>query len=222
LGSCCSPKGYRWVFSERNARIEARRFRRRGLDPTSQRIVDLLKEQGVQGRSVLEIGGGIGGIQIELLKAGAARAVSVELTPTYEAAAGELLREAGLSDRVERRISDFAETSDGIGEADIVVLNRVICCYPDMRKLAGAAADHAREVLVLSYPKTTWWMRIGLGLSNLGLWIARREFHIFLHRPREITAAAEEHGLRTVASRSGLIWTIAAFHAPATAVLSVE
>src|SRR5437588_3037836 len=142
MGSCCSPKGYRWVFSERSARAEARRYRRRGLDATSKRIVEYLTTEGVEGLSVLEVGGGIGAIQIELLKAGAARAVSVELTPTYEAVARSLLQEHGLEDRVERRVTDFAEDGAAVEPADIVVMNRVICCYPDMPKLAGAAADH--------------------------------------------------------------------------------
>src|SRR5881392_4534964 len=108
MSNCCSPKGYRWVFSERSAQAEARRYRRRGLDATSRRIVDFLRTQGVEGSTVLEVGGGIGGIQIELLKAGAARAVSIELTPTYEEEATALLREMGLEERVERRIMDFA------------------------------------------------------------------------------------------------------------------
>src|SRR5438094_7149788 len=103
MTDCCTPKGYRWVFSERSARAEAKRYRRKGLDATSRRIFDFVKKQGVEGRTVLEVGGGIGVIQIELLKAGAARAVSVELTPTYEEEATALLREMGLEERVERR-----------------------------------------------------------------------------------------------------------------------
>ena len=138
MPDCCSPKGYQWVFSERSARGEARRYRRKGLDGTSRRIVDFLKAQGVEGRTVLEVGGGIGALQLELLKAGASRALSIELTPTYEDVAAGLLREAGLTDRVERRVMDFAEAASQIDGADIVVLNRVICCYPDMPKLAGA------------------------------------------------------------------------------------
>jgi hypothetical protein len=207
---CCSPRGYRRIFSERNARLEADRYRRKGLDEISRRIVEFLKERGVEGRSVLEIGGGIGGIQLELLKAGAARSVSIELTPTYEEAAGGLLREAGLEDRVERRISDFAETAAAVEPADIVVMNRVVCCYPDMPKLIGAAADHAREVMVLSFPRRTLWTRLGLPIANFALWAFRREFHIFLHPPAKILASSEEHGLRTVSNRSGLVWTVAA------------
>ena len=210
MSDCCSPKGYRWVFSEKSARAEARRYRKNGLDGTSKQIFDFLKTQGVEGRSVLEVGGGIGAIQIELLKAGAARAVSVELTPTYEEQAVELLRDAGLTDRVERKIMDFATAGAAVESADIVIMNRVICCYPDMPRLAGAASDHAREVLVMSFPRRTFWMRAGLGIANLMFRAMRREFHIFLHPPRHILATSQEHGLRTVLDDSGFLWTVAA------------
>jgi magnesium-protoporphyrin O-methyltransferase len=210
LSDCCSPKGYRWVFSERSARAEAKRYRRKGLDSTSRRIVDFLKTQGVEGKTVLEVGGGIGAIQIELLKAGAARALSVELTPTYEEVAAALLREAELSDRVERRVMDFAEAADQVDGADVVIMNRVICCYPDMPRLAGAAADHARQLLVMSFPRTTWWMYVGLKVSNFLLWTTRREFHIFLHPTEKIIATSEQHGLEPVLDQQGLVWKVAA------------
>lgn len=210
MGDCCTPKGYRWVFSERSAKMEAKRYRRRGLDATSRRIVDFLKKQGVQGRTVLEIGGGIGAIQIELLKAGAARATSVELTPTYEEVANQLLSEAGLSGRVERKVMDFAEAADQVDGADVVVMNRVLCCYYDMPRLAGAAADHAQRTLVMTFPRRSVWIRAGLGIGNGLLWLTRRHFHIFVHRPAEIMAASERHGLRPVLNQTGLMWTLAA------------
>ena len=210
MSDCCSPKGYRWIFSERSARADAKRYRRKGLDSTSRRIVDFLKEQGVEGRTVLEVGGGIGAIQIELLKAGASHAVSVELTPTYEDVAGDLLRENGLADRVERTVMDFAETAGRVSSADIVILNRVICCYPDMPRLTGAAADHARQLLVMSFPRRTWWLRMGLGMGNAILLLLRREFHIFLHPPTKIISTSRQHGLEQVLDEQGVMWTIAA------------
>src|SRR6266567_8079411 len=178
VSDCCTPKGYRQIFSEKNARGEAKRYRRKGLDGTSRRIADLLKERDVEGRTLLEVGGGIGAIQIELLKAGIARSTNVELTPTYEEAADQLVREAGLADRVERKVTDFAEAVPDVEVADFVVMNRVLCCYPDMPKLAAAAADHARQLLVLSYPRRTWWTRASFGIFNWVLALLRREFHV--------------------------------------------
>lgn len=211
MSDCCSPEGYRRIFSERSARAEARRYRRKGLDTTSRRIVDFVRAQGVEGRTVLEVGGGIGAIQLELLKAGASRAVSIELTPTYEDVARGLLDEAGLTDRVERKVMDFAEGAADVEAADVVVLNRVICCYHDMPRLAGAAADHAREMMVLSFPRRAWWTEIGLTLANGIFRLTRQEFHVFLHPPKQIVATSESHGLRTVHDDQGTLWTVAAF-----------
>jgi len=210
MSDCCSPKGYRWIFSEKNARAEAQSYRKKGLDPTSRRIVDYLKERGVAGRTLLEVGGGVGAIQIELLKAGVTKAISVELTPTYEQVALELLNEAGFADRVERKVTDFAQSAGDFAVADIVIMNRVICCYPDMPVLAGAAADHTGEVLVMSFPKRTWWTRALLLAGNLGLRVTRREFQVFVHPPDQILAEAARHGLRKALDARGIFWEVAA------------
>ena len=210
MSDCCSPKGYRWVFSERNARGEAKRYRRKGLDATSREIVDYLKSQGVGGKTLLEVGGGIGVVQIELLKAGAESAVSVELTPTYEDVATGLLEETHLRDRVRRVVTDFVEAGSAVEAADVVVLNRVLCCYHDMPRLAGAAADHTLRLLVLSYPRRTWWTVASFAVFNWFLAVFRRQFHVFVHRPKEIIATAREHGLEPVLDRPGAFWTVAA------------
>jgi magnesium-protoporphyrin O-methyltransferase len=211
LTDCCTPKGYRTIFSEKSAVTQAKRYRRKGLDGTSKRIFDVVKQQGVEGKTLLEVGGGVGAIEIELLKAGMAQAVNVELTPTYEGAAGKLLGEAGLGDRVERRIMDFAEAGTEVGIADVVVLNRVICCYPDMPKLAGAAADHARGVLVMSFPNNRWWSELGLSFGNFAFGLFRIQFRVFLHAPDAILAAVERHGFKTTFNERGLLWQVAAF-----------
>ena len=210
MNDCCTPKGYRTIFSERSARSEAKRFRRKGLDKLSRRIAELVKERGVEGRTMLEVGGGVGAIEIELLIAGAIRAVNVELTPTYENAARELLLEAGLGDRVERRVADFVEAEAEVEAADFVVLNRVVCCYPDMPKLTAAAAKHARRALVMSFPNDRWWTRVGLNLVNFGFRVLRVQFQVFLHRPALILAEAERDGLLITSSQRGVIWQVIA------------
>ena len=210
MSDCCTPKGYRRIFSEKNAAGEARRYRRKGLDGTSKRIVDFIRERGVEGKTLLEVGGGIGAIEVELLKAGMARAVNVELTPTYEAAAGELLVEAGLGDRVERRLMDFAEAGTEVDTADVVVMNRVICCYPDMPRLARAAADRARVLLVMSFPSDRWLTRLGVSLTNFGLRVMRMQFRVFLHPPALILAAVEQRGFRLTVNQPGFLWQVVA------------
>jgi magnesium-protoporphyrin O-methyltransferase len=211
VSDCCTPKGYGQIFSAKNAAGEAKRYRRKGLDGTSKRIFDFVRERGVEGKTLLEVGGGIGAIEIELLKAGMARAINVELTPTYEAAARELLAEAGLTDHVERRVMDFAQSGPEVETADVVVMNRVICCYPDMPKLAGAAANRTKGLLVMSFPNRRWWTRLGLTVANFGFRVIRLQFRVFLHPPELIQAAVQQHGFRTRFNERGLLWQVNAF-----------
>ena len=112
MGCCQPPRGYARLFSKRAARRDAKRYRERGLDDTAAEMVAFLRDRGIEGASVLEIGGGVGAIQLELLEAGAERATNLELSPEYEDAARELVHERGLDDRVERRLGDLVEAPE--------------------------------------------------------------------------------------------------------------
>jgi len=184
------------MFSPRTARRSLERYRSKGLDEIERRIVASAKVAGVQGARVLEIGGGIGVIQAELLQVGAATGEIVELVVAYEPYARELASDKGLSDRVTFRVVDLVQDPDDVEPADVVVLNRVVCCSPDGIELTGIAGRLARRTLVLSYPRDVVWVRLGVGLINLGQRLFGRSFRAFVHSPAKLRAAVEEQGLR--------------------------
>jgi magnesium-protoporphyrin O-methyltransferase len=184
------------MFSRRAARRSLERYRSKGLDEIERRIVTSAKETGIRGARVLEIGGGIGVVQAELLEVGAATGEVVELVGTYEPYARELASDKGLSDRVTFRVVDLLEDPDDVEPADVVVLNRVVCCSPDGIELTGIAGRLARRTLVLSYPRDVAWVRLAVGLLNLGQRLSRRSFRAFVHSPAKLRAAVEEQGLR--------------------------
>ena len=204
--NCCSAKGCDEFFTERVARRDASRYRRSGIDGSAQRVVDFVREQGIEGESVLEVGGGVGAIQLELLRAGAARAENVELSPAYEPYAAELIQADGVEGRVERHLLDFAIQGDDVQPADVVVLHKVVCCYPDFEALVGAAAVHARRQLVLTFPRESWWMTLGLGVANLVERARRRSFRVYVHSPAAMLAVARSHGLEPTARHRGRFW----------------
>jgi 16S rRNA G966 N2-methylase RsmD len=197
------------MFDSRFARRMATRYRRRGLDRTAQRMVDLLTESGVQNATVLEIGGGVGEIHLELLKRGAASATNLELSPAYDAEARRLLAEYGLSGRVNRRQVDIATDPAAVPPADIVVLHRVVCCYPDYAKLLTAAADHARHRVAFSCPPRNRASRAVVAAQNLGLRVAGRDFRTFVHPPAAMLAVVTGRGLRPTAAHRGRLWQVA-------------
>lgn len=206
---CCSPSAYGRVFSERWARLDARRYRAQGLDPTARRIVHHLAARGLAGCTVLEVGGGIGALGIELLGAGAERVVNVELSTGYERTARRLLERRGLLGRVERLLGDIATARDLVPAADVVVLHRVVCCYPDADSLVGAAADRAERDLVLSFPRDSWWNRLGFGALDLALAAFSTGFRTFVRPPEQILRAAMERGFVTEREERAAVWQLA-------------
>lgn len=209
MAGCCSPRDYHRFFSKRFARSFAKKYRKRGLDKTARKMADFLRERGIEGVTVLEIGGGVGEIEIELLKAGAARAQNLELSPAYEEEARTLAEEAGLGGRVEWKIHDIAEDPETVEPADVVVMHRVVCCYPDYERLLGAAADHARRALVFSYPPRNGLSRIFYGVFNLVMRLMGSGFRGFPHPPGAMLAVLERRGLRRTYEHHGRIWQVA-------------
>jgi 2-polyprenyl-3-methyl-5-hydroxy-6-metoxy-1,4-benzoquinol methylase len=209
MSGCCDPRGCDRMFDDRFAKHQATRYRKKGLDRTARRMVDLLAERGVDGATVLEIGGGVGDIQIELLRLGAASATNLELSPGYEAEAARLLDETGLTGRVDRRLADIATDPDAAGPADIVILHRVVCCYPDFPTLLAAAARHARSQLVFSFPPRNAVSRTVVGIQNRLLGWGGRRFRTFAHAPTAMLAVLAEHGLHATVAHHGAVWQVA-------------
>lgn len=192
------------------ARHEARRYRRRGLLRSGRGLVSLAGEPA--GASVLDVGGGVGNLSLELLERGAAQATVVELSDGYEEAAASLLAEHHLGERVERRVGDFVLEAGLVEPHDLVVLHRVVCCYPDGTALVSAAATHARRRLLLTYPRESVLTRLGVRAVNLWLRLTRCGFRTYVHSVAGIEAAADREGLRlTRREPQGLFWENAVF-----------
>lgn len=208
MAGCCRPESYNRLFSARQAKLDAVRYRKRGLGGTSRDLVQLAGD--VSGATVLEVGGGVGAIELDLLAAGADRATNVELSGEYEEEAAKLIGERGLGERVDRRVADFV--TEPVEAADVVVMHRVVCCYPDVDLLVGVAAAHTRERLLLTYPRERPWTRIGIRAINLLMRISSSTFRAFVHPVSCITAAAEREGLTLeLRERPGLIWENAVY-----------
>jgi 16S rRNA G966 N2-methylase RsmD len=208
MGDCCDRPGYQTVFDDRFARRTARAYRKRGLNKTQLRMVSFLTEHGIQDASVLEIGGGVGDLQVELLSRGAREATNLEISRNYETEAAALLERTGIADRVIRRFVDIATSPDEVAPADVVVLHRVVCCYPDYPRLLSAAATHARRLLVFSYPPRNLFTRALLRCENLLHRLRGGDFRAFAHPPGAMIAAAEAQGLSVSYRHRGLTWHI--------------
>ena len=209
--TCCQREGIADQFGRRTAAWHLRRFRKRGPRPTTRLLIDMLRAQGVRDASILDIGGGVGAIYHELLGAGAQFAVHVDISPDYLGAAREEAERRGHAERVELVRGDFVEVAPTLAEFDVVTLDRVICCYPDMERLVDLAADKARRVVGAVYPRQAWWMRAMVVSVNALSRIRRSGFRTYVHPPSAIDARLRTHGLERRAFRRTIGWEIAVY-----------
>jgi SAM-dependent methyltransferase len=205
---CC----YDDEFDEAIADRDLRAYRRLGPGRTTRILAEALAGSGANGLTVLDIGGGIGSLHRLLLEAGATSAVDVDASAPYLAAAAREAERLGLASRVAFVHGDLvATTEDQIAPADLVGLDRVVCCYPDVDGLVGAAARLTRRRLGIAVPPDGRAARLGVGLINLWQRVIRSRLRMHAHDHAAIARAAERFGLdQRDVLRAGL-WRVLVF-----------
>jgi hypothetical protein len=208
---CCQCRGTESQFDRGEAERKLRAYRRGGPVLSTRILLDALVAEGVAGMTLLDIGGGVGAIQHELLKAGAARATDVDASNAYlDAARAETARQ-GHADRATFHHGDFVALADEIAPADIVTLDRVICCYHDMPALVGRSSAKVTRLYGLVYPRDTWWVRAGLKAENAMHWLQRTPFRVFAHRSAEVDAVVRRNGLERRFKRNAGPWQVVVY-----------
>lgn len=206
--TCCQCQGIEQMFDDRMARRQLRQYRRKGPAKATRRLLEAIAAGGIGGRTFIDVGGGVGAIQHDLMGRGAARGTSADASPAYLAAARTEAEARGYASRMRYVDGDFVERAGELEGADIVTLDRVVCCYPDMPAMLGAAASLARSSVGLIIPRGTRLMRFGVGVANLIQRLRRHPFRIYVHDPDEVEAVLAEHGMSRRYLRDGLVWRV--------------
>ncbi|MEJ7811915.1 MAG: methyltransferase domain-containing protein [Gemmatimonadaceae bacterium] len=190
---------------------DLKRYRRKGPINTTRLLVEALRAEGVEGLTLLDIGGGVGVVHHELLAAGVREVVHVDAAPEYiEAARGEAERR-GHGARVHFRRGDFVEIAPDLSAAGVVTLDRVICCYGDMPALVGASAAKAERLYGVVYPRDGVPMKALIPMANLVFRLRRRTFRVFLHASAAVDAEIRAQGLRRRSTRYTPLWQVVVY-----------
>jgi SAM-dependent methyltransferase len=207
---CCGP-AFAELFDEREARHDLESYRSSGPSAAARQLIHALTEEGIRGAELIDIGAGVGAIFNELLTAGAARALDVDYSRAFIEAAREESTRRGHADRVEFRFGDFVQLAPDIPAADVVTLDRVICCYPNVRALVSLSASRARRLYGVVAPVDAWWTRAGArGLNGL-MWLMRRHMRFYVHRRSLVDALLADAGFAPIIRQRAGFWEVVAY-----------
>jgi magnesium-protoporphyrin O-methyltransferase len=207
----CQCEGIEQCFNSRRVTNDLESYRTRGLARSSRLLIEALRAQGVEGLTLLDIGGGVGGIIHALLRAGAREATDVDASAAYLAAAREEAARQGLADRITFEHGDFVALAPSLPAADIVTLDRVICCYDDMPALVKLSAERAEKLYGVVYPRDTWWIRLYIRLENVIQRIRRAPMRFFVHPTAAVEARIRAQGLERRFYKTAGPWQVVVY-----------
>jgi 2-polyprenyl-3-methyl-5-hydroxy-6-metoxy-1,4-benzoquinol methylase len=212
MDSCgCEPGGFASIFDRRNAEKDRDRYRRNGPDRTTRMLLELLAPYRSAGSTVLDIGGGIGIIDQELLRAGAGHAVLVDGSVASLAVARQEAERLKLLDRIEFVEGDFVQRAATVEPADIVTLDRVVCCYPDADGLVGLSAARVRTAYGLVMPRDRLVVRVAIRLENAWFGLRRKAYRAYVHRPARVDELAAANGLNPRSECHTAFWRVVVY-----------
>ncbi|HEB80281.1 MAG TPA: class I SAM-dependent methyltransferase [Chromatiales bacterium] len=187
MTGCCSlhARSTGRCFS-RFARRYRRRFERRGFEVSQCQLVAGLEQAGIRDATLLEIGAGVGYLHQTLLERGAGSAMGVDLALEMVVQSEDRARARGLAARTRYLCGDFLELADAVPEAEVTILDKVICCYPDADGLVRASLARTRRVYALTYPRDRGFVRFGVAAAALALRLVRSDFRPYVHDPVRI------------------------------------
>jgi len=188
---CCGAEN---IFDEKGVRKALKKYSKKGPDNFSKKLIDALKNEDINQLSMLDIGGGIGILQHELLKENLSYTTDVDSSHAYIAGAKTLMVENGTQDKMNYIHGDFNEHIDKIDNHDIVTLSRVVCCYPDVDRLINNSISKANKYYGLIYPTDNTIVKMGIGLMNLSLYLRRNPFRTFVHSVDKMNELIFGHG----------------------------
>lgn len=205
---CCQVDGIEEVMDAGMAQKDLKRYRKKGPDRTTQILLDAVSEQGVEGQVLLDIGGGVGALQHELLSSGVTRAVSVDASAAYLQAAREEAESRGHAERIRQHHGDFVKVANQLETADIVTLDRVVCCYDDVEGLVTRSAALASKIYGVVYPRDHWVVIALTWLENLYRRIRGSQFRAFAHPETVVEGLIRQSGLERCFSERTFLWNV--------------
>lgn len=183
-----------------------------GFERSQRHLIDGIKAEGVAGAELLEVGCGPGYLHQHLLLSGASGAVGVDLSERMLAIARRSAGRLGLEARTDYRLGDFTQLASTIPPADIAILDKVVCCYPDWEAMLVRALERTRRSIALTYPRDRALVRAAVRWMSWALGTLGCCFHPYVHDPIRIEAAIRREGFRKLAERHTPFWVTQIYH----------
>jgi magnesium-protoporphyrin O-methyltransferase len=193
---CCQCKAIETHFDRNRIKKKVEQYHTQGMLKGTKILAKAIADEGIEGKTLLDVGGGVGAIEYELFKCGISQATNVEASAAYLEAAEKEASAQGFADKITFTYGNFVDLASQLPNEDIVTLDRVVCCYDDMQSLVQLSASKAKRIYGIVYPRDNWWVKLAFGFENLLNRLRGSAWRMFIHPTREVDRIIKETGMR--------------------------
>jgi len=195
-------------FNDRTARKDLKKYRRRGPEKSTRLLIESIGQKNAADKTLLDIGGGIGAIQFELFSHGLQRSVNVDASKAYQAVSKKEVADRGLTEKTDYHFGDFTELAPTLPDADIVTLDKVICCYPNLEKLLSSSLEKTGSVYGVIFPRINFITKSVFTLGNFWFRIRGSQFRTYLHPAEKVSEIIRSHGFKRMERKHTILWQV--------------
>lgn len=198
-------------FFSKRSKSYAKSFRKGKLEKLQQRLIDELSKEPLTGKSVLDIGSGVGKLHLSLVRLGASEATGIDMSEAMITNAKTFAAQFGVENKVSYHQGDFMDLSETLDSFDITVLDKVICCYEDMEGLITRSAGKTKSFYALIYPANNIAVKIIVSLQIAFTKLFRFGFRPFWHDWNSVTPLLMKNQFSLMYSSSTPVWQLALY-----------
>lgn len=195
-------------FSGKRARKKYKKYLKSGADQSTKKLIAAIIEKNVEGATLLDIGGGLGAIHHELIEAGVSHAKCADASSDYISISKKEGERRNHSDKLSYHFGNYLDGASEIGNAEIVTLDKVICCFDDMKELVNISSSNATRYYALIFPREKWWTRLLIKFGNTMFPLFGKDFRIYLHPEKEVESIVIGNGFERVFYYNNILWQV--------------
>lgn len=202
---CC---GADLFFDKKTADKKYNAYLKKGASRVTAKMILQLQKQFIEGKSLVDIGGGIGTLQWWFLENGGNKTVDIDASSGYLKQAKEHAIKMGWESKSEFMLGDCVDVFPQIDIADFITLDKVVCCYPNYREILETTCDKATKSVSLSYPMDGFISQLVRKTGDIILSFQKNPFRPFVHPVAEIRDVFKQKGFDRVSHSLVFPWHV--------------
>ncbi len=208
---CC---GADLFFNKKTAAKEYRKYLKKGPSRVTAKIIEQLDSQNVGGKSMVDVGGGIGALQWWFLQKGGNKTTDIDASSGYLKQAENHASKNGWQDKTHFIMGDCTDVYKEIEDPHFITLDKVVCCYPNYKEILELTCEKSTGHISLSYPMDGIISQTLRWFGDLYFRLVKNPYRPFVHPVKDIRNVFAERGYQRIAHDLAFPWHVETYARP--------